>query len=94
MDDPVKARKQRVRFTFRGNAASRVYVAGSFNEWSPTRHRLTYKVKDGLFSTSIMLPPGRCEYKFVVDGNWCIDPEQTEWVPNDAGSLNSVLHVV
>ncbi len=42
---------------------------------------------------SLGLPPGRYEYNDVIDGNWCIDPYCSEWVPNQAGSLNRVLRV-
>jgi len=50
--------------------------------------------KDGLWETSLALPPGRHEYKFVVDGQWLPDPNAHESVFNAHGTLNSVLVVL
>ena len=72
---------------------STVYVAGSFNDWSDDQHRLIYKEDEEVFSIALLLEPGRYEYKFVVDGAWCVDPECPDWAPSGQGSLNSVLHV-
>jgi len=68
-------------------------VAGSFNDWNTEQNALTYKQDEGVFTISLLLEPGRYEYKFIVDGVWCIDPECPEWAPSGQGSLNSVLHV-
>ena len=46
-----------------------------------------------VYSTSLRLEPGKYEYKFVVDGTWCADPECLDCVPNDQGTLNSVIVV-
>ena len=45
---------------------------------------------DGEFTCTLTLPKGRYEYKFVINGTWCADPECTDWVQNDMGTLNSV----
>lgn len=82
-----------VTFEIRAEPGSVVYVAGTFNDWNPQSHRLKDEAGLGVFRTTIPLVPGRYEYKFVVNGVWCIDPECTEWVRNEYGSLNSVLHV-
>ena len=37
--------------------------------------------------------PGTYEYKFCVDGQWQPDPENPNFMPNDLGTLNSVLVV-
>jgi len=91
MTTTAKPKRRRVKFTMEGNEESQVFVAGSFNDWSPTKNRL--KFKEGRFSTSVLLPKGRHEYKFVVDGDWCIDPQCAEWSTNDHGSMNSVVTV-
>lgn len=87
----MKRGRRRVRFELVGEGGSEVYVAGTFNGWDPTKNRM--KVKAGVYETSILLAPGRYEYKFVVDGVWCVDPRCSDWVPNEMGSLNSVLVV-
>jgi 1,4-alpha-glucan branching enzyme len=83
--------RKRVKFECRADKGKRIYVAGSFNAWNPKKNQLKYK--DGLYSTSILLKKGKYEYKFVIDGAWCIDPECPDWTPNDMGSLNSVMSV-
>lgn len=47
----------------------------------------------GVFKTALFLPPGRREYKFVVNGEWRADPECPELATNGRGSLNSVITV-
>jgi 1,4-alpha-glucan branching enzyme len=70
-----------------------VSVAGTFNGWSTDEHVLKFDAKSGLFQTTIALAAGRYEYKFVVDGTWVADPNCQDWVPNEHGSLNSVIVV-
>ena len=83
--------RRRVRFVVEAKEGSRVYVAGSFNGWNPGKNRLT--MKDGRYSTTLLVPRGRHEYKFIIDDTWCLDPACREWAPNDQGSLNSVITV-
>ncbi len=47
----------------------------------------------GRWETVLALAPGRYEYKFVVDDEWIHDPNARENVPNEEGSLNSVMEV-
>lgn len=83
--------KKRVNFSMRAEPNSKIYVAGTFNDWDPKKHKL--QCANGVYSTSILLDAGRHEYKFIVDDVWCIDPECVEWTPNGCGSLNSVIVV-
>jgi hypothetical protein len=39
------------------------------------------------------LGPGRYQYKFLVDGEWIVDPAASQNVANAFGTLNSVLEV-
>ena len=58
------------------------------------------KVEGGHLIAKLDLPPGRYEYKFVVDGQWCCEPncqtsdECPKCVPNDFGTLNRFVDVV
>ena len=36
---------------------------------------------------------GTYQYKFVIDGTWCADPENANAVANDQGTFNSVITV-
>jgi hypothetical protein len=40
-----------------------------------------------------MLPPGKYEYKFLVDDKWTIDPQNTQTSQNDFGTQNSILNL-
>ena len=85
------AGKKRFKFTLKAKAGSEVYVAGTFNGWNPKKNKLAYK--NGVYSGTILIPKGRHEYKLIIDGVWCADPECQEWAPNGLGSLNSVINV-
>ncbi len=89
----ARPKSQRVTFTVRADATSRVFLAGSFNSWDPTAKEMTDKKGEGVFTATLSLLPGDHQYKFVIDGTWCADPENPDWVQNDHGTLNSVVHV-
>lgn len=79
--------------------ATDVCVAGTFNDWNPTMTPLTRQA-NGTWAVTLDLPPGRYEYKFVVDGEWCCEPGcETAYhgcpkcVPNPFGTMNRVVEV-
>ena len=90
---PVGKIDGQVAFEHRTDAGADVYVVGSFNDWDPTRNRLRDNNSDGCYRTSLLLVPGRYEYKFVVNGRWCIDPKCPDPVVNRYGTLNGVVTV-
>ena len=89
---PQTDRKKKVMFRMEAPEESRVFIAGSFNDWDPSARRLRH-TGNSSFAGSLMLGPGRYEYKFIVDGEWLPDPKNEQWIVNDQGSLNSVLEV-
>ncbi len=80
----------RVTFSVRAEVGSKVFLAGCFNGWDPTAKQMTDKDGTGVFACALNLPKGKYQYKFVINGTWCADPECTDWVQNDMGTLNSV----
>ncbi len=72
--------------------ATKVCLSGEFNAWSTTATPMTQQ-SEGFWKASLTLPPGRYQYKFVVDGQWMPDPKARESVFNEHGSLNSVIEV-
>lgn len=82
-----------VQFTFRADPGKQVFLSGDFLNWDPAGKALTDKKNEGVYSATMKLAPGRYEYKFVVDGVWCVDPECADFVQNDQGTLNSVIEV-
>lgn len=66
-----------VTFTLRGHADAReVRVAGSFNGWSDRIDRLARR--GDAWVGEVEVEPGRLTYKFVVDGEWILDPDNPE----------------
>ncbi len=90
----VKASGRRsVTFVCEDAPGRQIFVAGSFNGWEP-RNRLTDRDGSGKYSCRILLEPGEYQYKFVVDGEWRLDAANPNFVPNDFGTLNSLLTVL
>lgn len=83
--------KKSVMFIVNADKGKEVYLAGSFNEWSTTAKKMAYKA--GVYSATVQLAPGEYQYKFVIDGTWCADPENVNAVKNDQGTFNSVITV-
>jgi 1,4-alpha-glucan branching enzyme len=90
---PKPPPKQRVQVTLDAPAAQQVHVTGTFCDWQANAQPLK-KGRDGIWKTTLWLPPGRHEYRFVVDGQWRDDPKCGERVPNSFGTENCVLHVL
>jgi len=82
-----------VMFTVHAEKGKAVYVAGEFNKWDPTAKKMAYKARSGIYAATIKLAPGEYQYKFVIDGTWCADPENVNSVQNDQGTFNSVIVV-
>lgn len=82
-----------VQFRHRAGPTSSVAVAGEFNRWSPSATPLRYNPESGLHEGVVELPPGRCEYRIVVDGVWIADPANPSVSVNPFGETNSVFVV-
>jgi len=87
------AAKKDVTFTVHAEKGKAVYIAGEFNGWDPTAKKMAYKAKQGIYAATLKLAAGTYQYKFVIDGTWCADPENTNATPNDQGTFNSVITV-
>ena len=79
-------------FVFRaevGASPERVQVAGDF-ECEPAwagGYTLTGPTAADEYTVDVMLKPGRYEYKFVVDGEWMQDAENSNRVGEDGNSI-------
>ncbi|MCI0456026.1 MAG: glycogen-binding domain-containing protein [Gemmataceae bacterium] len=87
------------RFACHAPAVQAVFLAGTFNGWKPDATPMA-KDGEGEWSVSLKLPPGRYEYKFVVDGHWCCEPgcddrtyQGSGCVVNEYGTQNRVIEV-
>ena len=89
---PTATKTLSVSFALHKPDAKRVSLCGDFNGWSSTATPMK-RHDDGHWGTIVALAPGRYQYKFVVDGEWIADPAAQKNVPNEHGSLNSVIEV-
>ena len=85
--------KTEVTFTVHADTGKAVYLAGEFNDWNPSAKKMAYKARSGIYTASLKLAAGTYQYKFVIDGVWCADPENANSIPNDQGTFNSVITV-
>ena len=82
-----------IQFEICADPDCKVCVAGTFNNWNPSSHPLKHHPAAGVFRGTFHLPAGKHEYKFVVNGEWQLDPQCPNWEINELGTLNSVIHV-
>lgn len=79
-------------FRFSSPTAMSVLLVGDFTHWQQ-RGIPMHKGKDGVWVATVELPPGKHNYRFIVDGEWQDDPECTLRVANPYGSQNMVRQV-
>jgi 1,4-alpha-glucan branching enzyme len=63
-------------FAYQAEGAKVVFLAGSFNDWNSESTPMTRK-SSGKWIADLELAPGAYEYRYVVDGDWCNEPECT-----------------
>ncbi len=88
-----RTKTRQVRFRMDAEPGRQVFLAGTFNGWDPRQTPMRENSQKGTYCAAVALPSGCHEYKFVVDGEWQVDPKSHAWVPNGVGSLNSVVVV-
>ena len=89
---PFAIKDSVVTFYLKDNQkASRVMLAGSFNNWLPDI--LAMKRTDSGWIANVKLTPGKYWYKFIVDGNWTIDHDNRLNENDGRGNTNSVYYV-
>jgi len=81
-----------VSFVLHAPQAREVSICGDFNNWEPQATPMK-RQEGGRWGSNLALRPGRYQYKFVADGQWMHDPNARENVPNQHGSLNSVIEI-
>ena len=89
---PIVASEKRVHFHCLFPGARQVYLAGTFNEWNPVRSPFTSDGRGG-WGIDLILPPGRYEYRFLVEEKWMDDPLAERYTMNPFGGVNAVIEV-
>ena len=88
----AKTKKRRVTFTLMAPGAEAVFLVGDFNNWNEKKQPMK-KDQSGRWKKDVIVPPGRYEYKYLVDGEWKIDRANNEVVRNRFGTMNNVILV-
>ncbi len=77
-------------FRLKGFAnAKKVFLAGDLNNWNPGSFQMKREGDEWVFRAH--LNKGKHRYKFVVDGNWILDPANKLWEQNEHQTGNSIL---
>lgn len=71
--------------------AKSVILAGSFNDWDETLCPMKKTEKGWIYT--IKLSAGKHHYKYIVDGKWLIDPDNSVKEYDMEGNINSVKMV-
>lgn len=79
--------KVKTDFVFTAPEAKNVVLAGSFTDWQDGALALR-KLKGGVWKTTVALPRGSYEYRFIADGQWQDDPTCETRVENSFGVKN------
>ncbi|NLA75274.1 MAG: glycoside hydrolase [Deltaproteobacteria bacterium] len=87
-----KRKKRRVTFSLTAPGVMGVCLTGSFNNWNLDSHHMK-QGSDGVWTRTVIIPPGTYEYKYLVGGEWWHDPLNQNVAYNEYGTLNSVIVV-
>lgn len=80
------------RFMLVAPEAHEVALVGDFNDWEKAATPL--EKKNGVWTVTVPLSPGRYSYAFLVDGQrWTADPSAPRNVGDDFGRPSSVITV-
>ena len=78
-------------FSLLAPEAKNIYVIGDFNNWNVNESNRLQKMPDGRWEKRIALKPGIYKYKFIVDGEWRHDSNNSKTISNNVGGIDSVL---
>jgi hypothetical protein len=89
---PPPSLKGNTTFRLKGYAGAKVVaVAGTFNDWNQSQ--LLFGKEGDDWVARIDLAPGKYTYKFIIDGDWILDPDNPNTEDDERGHTNSVLVV-
>jgi len=80
-----------VRFTFDAPGAQRVALVGDFDAWTPNGRPMRRADDGRTWEVSLVLPPGRHAFAYLVDGVLRADPTAARAVEDDFGVPSSVI---
>jgi len=89
----VKITSSGVLFVQPLSLGKQVSIAGDFNGWSPMSLPMTRNERLGVYERLVQIPPGRWQYRLVIDGHWTHDAMNPNSQNNPFGGLNSILDI-
>lgn len=88
----LKVVKPNYTFTFPKAASTKeVRMSGDFLDW--TKQGVRMQCNEDECFVRLHLTKGKFRYKFVVNGNWTLDPNNPLYEENQYGTGNSILWV-
>ena len=85
--------KFKKQFIFHAPEATSVKIVGNFNNWIPAESSNMERKENGTWIKNFFLEPGRYQYRFIVDGKWVEDNNNSKFVNNAFGGKNSVIEI-
>ncbi len=83
-----------VEFQLNAPGAARVELVGDFTAWQSGQIRFDGPDDHGNWKARVLLPEGRYEYLFLVDGQkWVTDISAPAHRPDGFGNLNAVINL-
>jgi len=79
-------------FSLTAPNAKKVQLVGDFTHWDQRPINM-HREAEGVWRTSVPLETGTYNYRFLVDGQWCDDPECQCHAANPYGSQNAICKV-
>jgi len=94
MNHSAEMSKVAFHFELHAPGADRVELLGTFNDWKTGDIVLDGPDASGHWTAEVVLPEGRHEYVFLVDGErWVADPRHTTHRPDGFGRVNTIIKV-
>jgi hypothetical protein len=89
---PPPSLKGNTTFRLKGYPDARIVIlSGSFNNWNQSQY--VFGKEGDEWICRIDLEPSKHAYKFIVDGNWLLDPANPNSEDDDYGVKNSFIIV-
>ena len=85
--------KEGVLFSYYDPSARDVLLVGDFSDWEPLENCMIQEQGKHIWTVKVPLDVGTYQYKFIVDGEWRVDPGNPEVVTTSMGVRNSALNV-
>jgi chromosome partitioning protein len=93
LSQPATSGPKEMRFNIAAPNAREIYLVGDFNHWKINDSSRLSRLEDGRWEKKLGLAPGRYKYKFVVDGEWLLDSENSAREQNSFGTFDSIINL-